>query len=164
MSNMEVIIKEITEKDIATSGDIVRRAFKTVADEFGLTKENASTNGAFLQDEKLLGEYQKGIKMFGLFESDIQVGFMALEAKDGETFYLEKLAVLPRHRHKGYGKALVDHAAQFVKAANSGVISIGIILENRQLCEWYRELGFVETGTKKFAHLPFTVCFMRLDV
>ncbi len=27
-----------------------------------------------------------------------------------------------------------------------------------------QELGYVETGTKKFAHLPFTVCFMKLEV
>ena len=40
----------IAEYQIAASAEIIRQSFKTVADEFGLTKENAATNGAFLDD------------------------------------------------------------------------------------------------------------------
>lgn len=157
-------IKPITEKDITDSADIVRRSFKTVADEFHLTSKNAPTNGAFLEDGKLLGEYRKGIKMFGLFEGEAQIGFVAVEQKDKETFYLEKLAVLPEYRCKGYGKALMDYVMQYVKNTGGKFISIGIIYENKPLLKWYKKFGFVETGTKLFPHLPFTVCFMRLDV
>lgn len=157
-------IKSITESDITDSADIVRRSFKTVADEFHLTRENAPTNGAFLEDGKLLDEYRRGIKMFGLFEGEAQIGFAAVEQKDRETFYLEKLAVLPEYRCKGYGKALTDCTIQYVKNTGGKFISIGIIYENKPLLEWYKKFGFVETGTNLFPHLPFTVCFMRLDV
>lgn len=157
-------INEISEKEIAVSADIVRRAFKTVADEFYLTKDNAPTNGAFLKDGKLFDEYYKGIKMFGLYENDTQIGFVALERKESETFYLEKLAVLPEYRHKGYGNALVDFAVEYAGNIGAKTISIGIIYENKPLLEWYKKLGFIETGTKIFPHLPFTVCFMKLDL
>ncbi len=157
-------IRSLTEKDIATSAEIVIQSFKTVADEFGLTEENAPTNGAFLKDENILEELRKGVKMFGVFKGACQVGFMALEAKDDKTYYLEKLAVLPKYRHMGFGKALVEYAAQFVKEAGGRVISIGIIYENKPLWAWYKELGYVETGTKKFDHLPFAVCFMKLEI
>ena len=157
-------ITEIAENDIVTSANIIRRAFKTVADEFGLTEENAPTNGAFLKDGKLLEEYRKGIKMFGLFEGEIQIGFVALERNDGETFYFEKLAVLPEHRHKSYGRALMDFAAAHVKDAGGKAVSIGIVYENKRLLEWYEKYGFVQTGVKNYGHLPFTVCFMRLDL
>ena len=157
-------IIEISENDIYASAEIIRNAFKTVADEFGLTMETAPTHGAFLKDEKLFGEYRKGIKMFGLFEEGTQIGFAAVEHNDKKTFYLEKLAVLPGYRHKGYGLALMDFAADYVKKAGGIAISIGIIYENKQLLEWYKKYGFKETGIKIFEHLPFTVCFMNLEV
>ncbi len=157
------MIKEIAEKEIASSAEIVRRSFQTVAQEFGLTKENAPTNGAFLEDSTLLGEYRNGVKMFGLFEGGKQIGFVALEQKDGDTFYLEKLAIMPECRHKARGKALVRHAVEYVRNKGGKTISIGIIHENKQLLEWYKTLGFEETGTKEYPHLPFTVCFMSLS-
>ena len=161
---MNMVCREITEKDIPASADIIRRAFKTVADEFSLTRENNPTHGAFIKDEKLFEDYRKDIKMFGLFEEEVQIGFAALESKDGEIFYLEKLAVLPEYRHKGGGRALMDFAVDYAREAGGKEISIGIIYENKRLSEWYRKYGFTETGTKIFPHLPFTVCFMKFDL
>lgn len=72
-------INKISESDIPASVEIIRRSFRTVAEEFGLTEENAATNGAFLKDEKLFEEFRKGIEMFGLFEDKTQTGFAAIE-------------------------------------------------------------------------------------
>ena len=161
---MAFTITEITKKEIQRSAEIIRQSFKTVADKFGLTKENASTNGAFLEDAKLFDEFNKGIKMFGLFDNEIQIGFVALERHNGETFYIERLAVLPEYRHKGGGRHLMDYIKEYVKQAGGKVISIAIIYENKQLLNWYKAYGFEETGTKVFPHLPFTVCFLRLSI
>jgi ribosomal protein S18 acetylase RimI-like enzyme len=157
-------IIELTEKNLPASAEIIRQSFKTVADEFNLTKESVPTNGAFLEDEKLFEEYRRGVKMFGLFEGETQIGFVALERNDGETFFLEKLAVLPAHRHKGGGKILMDYAKRYVSDSGGKAISIGIINENKRLLEWYKAYGFAEMGIKKFPHLPFTVCFMKLEI
>jgi len=157
-------IIEITKKNISSSANIIRSSFKTISDDFNLTIENNPTHGAFMKDEKLLEDYRKGIKMFGLFEDEIQIGFVELEHNDGVTFYLEKLAVLPEHRHKGGGKILMDYATKYVKESGGTAISIGIIYENKRLLNWYEAYGFIETEIKKFSHLPFTVCFMKLDV
>ena len=43
-------------------------------------------------------------------------------------------------------------------------LRIGIIEENVRLRAWYEGLGFVHTGTRVFAHLPFTVGFMELPI
>ncbi len=40
-------------------------------------------------------------------------------------------------------------------------MSVGLVDENAVLKRWYAALGFRETGKKRFAHLPFTVCFME---
>lgn len=149
---------------MAQSAEIIRLSFKSVADQFGLTEKNAPTNAAFLQDGKLLEDLSRGIDMFGLFVNSTQVGFMALKQKDKDTFYLEKLAVLPDFRHKGYGRLLLDYARDYVKSLQGSSISIGIIYENKILLSWYEAYGFKITGTKQFAHLPFTVCFMSLDI
>lgn len=39
-------------------------SFLTVAEEFGLTEENCSTNGAFIKRERLVFEREKGNLMF----------------------------------------------------------------------------------------------------
>jgi GNAT superfamily N-acetyltransferase len=104
---------------------------------------------------------RKGLKLFGIFTEGAQVGFVAVEKKKGKVFNLEKLAVLPDHRHKGYGSELCAFVDDFVKNAKGKTISIGIINEHTVLKQWYISKGFHETALTKFAHLPFTVCFME---
>lgn len=159
---MDNYIAEVGPEQFEESSKVIREAFQTVADEFGFTIENNPTNGAFIKAAKLLEEYDKGIRMFGFFQEGRQIGFVALEKKDGGLYYLEKLAVIPQCRHLGFGKILIDYAADFVKQAGGKEISIAIINENDRLKNWYEAYGFVQTGLKRFDHLSFTVCFMAL--
>ena len=88
----------------------------------------------------------------------------ALEIPDPDIGYLERLAVLPGNRRKGFGCKLVDHV--FHQAKDSGInkISIGIIAPQTDLKRWYQKIGFIEGGTKEFKHLPFPVTFMIYDL
>jgi ribosomal protein S18 acetylase RimI-like enzyme len=156
-------VHEIKEEDLPKSAQIIRDSFKTVADEFGITEENTPTHGTFLKDEKLLADYNCGIKMFGLFEWEKQVGFIALETKGNGHFSAEKLSVLPDFRHKRGGRELMQHVEEYVKNEGGKLITISIIYENIQLLEWYKELGYEETGTKVFPNFPFTICFMKKE-
>lgn len=156
------MIREITNKtEMIQSVEVIRAAFKTVADEFYLTKENSPTNPAFINFDKLESLREKDIKFFGLFENDKLIGFVAVEKADDSIYYLEKLAVLTEHRHKGHGGRIVKFVCNHVKDKGGEKLSIGIIDEHEVLKEWYRTLGFAETGTKRFEHLPFVVCFME---
>ena len=161
---MDYTIREVEPIEFLESARIIREAFLTVAAEFNFTKENNPTNGAFIHEDRLLEEYNKGIQMFGLFEDSKQAGFMAIEKKDTETYYLEKLAVTPAFRHRGYGSSLMDYARDFVSRAGGHRISIAIINENARLKRWYEQYGFVQTGLKQFDHLSFTVCFMEIKI
>ena len=155
-------IRKITEETgMKESVRVIRSSFQTVVDEFKLTEENSPTNPAFITYEKIGELFKKGVNLFGLFEENRQVGFLALEKADEKAYYLEKLAIIPEFRHKGFGKSLLDFAFDFVKKQNGEKISIGIINENKILKNWYLNYGFVETGLKRFEHLPFTVCFME---
>ena len=161
------MIKEIiTLNEIKSSVKVVQKSFITVADDLGLTVHNCPTNGAFIREYDLLKMKEKGVRMFGFFEEENQVGFVALEksSSDSTLFYIEKLAVLPENRHKGYGRFLMNFAFDEVKKNNGKKISIGIINENLKLKNWYIDYGFKEVIVKQYSHLPFNVCFLEKEV
>jgi len=148
---------------------VIRAAFQTVADDLGLNEQNAPTNPAFMTVERMREARARGVRMFALLEGEgpeaTPAGFVALErSREPAVLYLERLAVLPALRHRGLGRALMDHAFAEARASGAERISIGIIDELEVLKRWYLAYGFAQTGTKRFAHLPFTVCFMEKAV
>ena len=157
-------IRQLKREELGEAARVVRGAFATVAAEFGLTEENCPTNGAFLPEGRLEAQFDAGVRMAGAFDGDVMIGFAALDLSDAEKPELEKLSVLPQSRHQGAGKLLVGWAAEQARAAGAAALRIGIIEETVRLRAWYEGLGFVHTGTRVFAHLPFTVGFMELPI
>lgn len=157
-------IRQLKREELGEAARVVRGAFATVAAEFGLTEENCPTNVAFLPEGRLEAQFDAGVRMAGAFDGDVMIGFAALDLSDAEKPELEKLSVLPQSRHQGAGKLLVGWAAEQARAAGAAALRIGIIEENVRLRAWYEGLGFVHTGTRVFAHLPFTVGFMELPI
>lgn len=157
-------IRQLRREELADAARVVRGAFATVAGEFGLTKENCPTNGAFLPEGRLEAQFDAGVRMAGAFDGDVMIGFAVLDLSDAEKPELEKLSVLPQSRHQGAGKLLVGWASEQARAAGAAALRIGIIEENVRLRAWYEGLGFAHTGTRVFAHLPFTVGFMELPI
>lgn len=146
--------------ELPESVEIIRNAFQTVADDLNLTPGNAPTNPAFITMERLLEHQKKGARFYGLFDGEGQVGFVAVEKGPEGVYFLERLAVPPKERHRGLGRMLMDFVFAQVNQMGGTRVSIAIIDENTVLKKWYQDYGFVETGIKKFPHLPFTVCFM----
>ena len=157
-------IRKISNNEIESSARVIRDSFSTVVREFNLTPQNCPSNPAFITADALIKIKEKGINMFGLFVSGIQIGFVAIEKADEKKYYMEKLAIDPQYRHCGYGRMLMDYVVDFVQSHNGNKLSIGVINENKVLKKWYNDYGFKETGCKKFAHLPFTVRFMELEL
>lgn len=134
-------ITQLAPDDIPAAAEVIRQAFATVAEAFDLTEENCPTNGAFLRDAALAEEQERGTVLYGLSDEDGLSGCMALKRKDEATFSLEKLAVAPWSRNRGYGRALVAHAVEEVRRAGGGTICIGAMYENRKLVRWYERQG-----------------------
>ncbi|UCH51711.1 MAG: GNAT family N-acetyltransferase [Chloroflexota bacterium] len=154
-------IKEIkNEHGLRNSMAVIRDSFKTVAVEFQLTQDNCPTHPSFMTLDRLL-ELEKKARFFGLFLNNMQIGFVAIEKADDSLYYMEQLAVLPEYRHTGYGEKLVEFVLDYVKSNKGEKVSLGMIDESAVLKNWYQQLGFKETGTRNFEHLPFTVCFME---
>ena len=123
-------------------------SFRTVADQFGLTKENCPKHTSFIPLSFLETQKNWGWNMYALYTGKKIIGYMSLSKESDDAFELHNLAVLPEYRHNGFGKLLLDHAKDVVKALGGNVIKIGIIEESTVLKNWYIANGFVHTETK----------------
>lgn len=158
----ELSIREVINgSELRDSARVIRNAFRTVALDFGFTRENNPTHPSFITTKRLREDQNRGVKFFGLFLSESQIGFIAVEKADAVLYYIERLTVLPQYRHRGYGRMLMECAFDYITENGGTKVSIGIINEHTVLKDWYKGLGFKETSIREFAHLPFTVCFME---
>lgn len=159
------MIREVTkEYELKESILVIRESFQTAARDFNLTKDNCPTNAAFIKYDGLVGLKNSGAKFFGYFTANTQAGFVAVKKATDDIFYVEKLAVIPGSRHKGYGAELMSFAEDYVRKCKGRKVSVGIINDNIKLKKWYSKLGYKEAGFREFDHLPFKVCFMDKDV
>ncbi|MBR6808162.1 MAG: GNAT family N-acetyltransferase [Clostridia bacterium] len=158
---MNVIISEITKNELLICLDVIHQSFRTVAEQFGLTKENCPKHTSFIPLSFLETQKNWGWNMYALYADEKIVGYMSLSKENDNTYELHNLAVLPEYRHNGFGKLLLDHAKCVVKASGGRTIKIGIIEESTVLKNWYMANGFVHIGTKKFEHLPFTSGYLE---
>jgi GNAT superfamily N-acetyltransferase len=157
-------IRNASLEDAGLLARIIRDSFRDVAERFSLTPENCSTHPSFCTQEWVEAALGKGIRFFLAGGEDGPCGCVALEVAGPETCYLERLAVLPAYRRRGYGKELVEHVVREAKEAGARSLEIGIIAVQEDLRDWYARMGFVAKGTKRFEHLPFEVMFMAYSL
>lgn len=155
-----MIIREANKGDKSTLVALIRNSFRDVAEKFALTTENCPKFAGFNAKERVDIDFEKGLRYFILEETGRACGCVALEKAGPDLCYLGRLAVLPEHRNKGFGQALVKHLFEQAKMSGIRRVEIGIISKHRKLKKWYKKFGFVQKGTKKFDHLPFIVAFM----
>ncbi len=161
---MNEFIVSINNDNLHECLDVIHQSFKTVADEFGLTKENCPKHTSFIPLSFLETQMNWGWHMYGLFAEEKIIGYMSLSKESNDTYELHNLAILPEYRHKGFGKQMLDFAKNAVKEFGGRSIKIGIIEESTILKNWYIANGFEHIGTKKFDHLPFTSGYLEWRV
>lgn len=157
-------IKPAQAADVDTIVGVLRGAFATTAGRFGLTTENCPANPAFTTPDRVTEEIARGMRYYLLAEDGHARGCVAMEQARAEVVYLGRLGVVPEHRSKGLGRALVEHVLS--EAARIGVrrVELGLFAEDTALQEWYGRFGFRQTGTKRFEHLPLLVAFMAKEL
>ncbi|HJO95958.1 MAG TPA: GNAT family N-acetyltransferase [Victivallales bacterium] len=153
-------IKEANKNDIRTLSNLIHNSFLDVAKKFGLTKDNCPTHPSNCTDNWIQTDLLAGKRYF-ILEANYHVGCIAFERANENLYYIERLAVLPQERNKGYGKILVHYIIEKVRDLSGNKISIGIIDKHSVLKNWYKEIGFKITKSKQHTKLPFTVTFME---
>jgi N-acetylglutamate synthase-like GNAT family acetyltransferase len=155
-----MVIRQATRDDVPVLAEVIRAAFRDVADRFALTAETCPTHPSNCAMAWIEQALDKGVRYYIGEEGGKACGCVALERANPEVCYLERLAVLPEYRRNGFGKALVDHVLAAARALGARRVEIGIIAEHRELKDWYLRLGFSMRDTVRFEHLPFAVMFM----
>lgn len=158
---MPPTIRDAVPADVPELVEIIRTAFRDVALRFDLTPENCPRHPSNCRESWIEGALGKGVHYFILDAEGGSCGCVALEQASSETCYLERLAVLPAHQRRGYGRALVVHALAEARALGVKGVEIGLIAAQTELWNWYRKLGFVDQKAASFPHLPFQVLFSR---
>lgn len=161
---MTISIREATKDDVELLAQLIRDSFKDVADRFSLSSDNAPTHPSHCTAKWIESALDKGIEYFILESEGKPHGCVALEHASADVCYLERLAVIPEFRQRGFGEALVRHVLEQAKSMGAKRVEIGIIAEQFDLRGWYEKLGFVVKGTKHFDHLPFQVAFMYIEL
>ena len=159
------MIKQITKADIPKCTKVIRESFLTVAEEFGITPENAPRFTAFATTEdrlyrQLESEHRP---MFAYFDDVNIVGYYSLKKDDG-VCELNNLCTLPNYRHKKIGEKLLDDAFEQAKMLGYSKMILSLVEENKRLRRWYENHGFIHTGTEKLDFFPFTCGYMEIEL
>jgi diamine N-acetyltransferase len=160
-----ILVEVRDDAALAECVAVIREAFQTVLDDFGFTEAQVPTNAAFLTLDRLRAASDRGDRVFALRVAGRTVGSVSVRTgADPAVVGLERLAVAPPARHRGYGGLLL--AGSHAIAAGMGATSmrVGIIEANTVLKRWYERHGFVVLGQRVFDHLPFTVCYLHRAV
>lgn len=159
-------IREMKLEDIPECVNVIRSAFKTVADDLGFTEENAPRFTAFATDDRRL-YYQlvEEHRPMYVFEKEGKIiGYYSLSVLNEDEIELNNLSVLPDQRHSGIGKKLLEDCFSRAKELGAKKVKIGIVEENKILRRWYEDSGFVHTGSIKYDFFPFTCGYMEKEV
>lgn len=159
-------IRRMSIEEIPQCVEVIKESFRTVADEFGFTEENAPRFTAFATDENRL-LYQFCVEkrpMYVYLIGKKIVGYYSLALRDDGSAELGSISVLPEYRHKGIGAKLMTDAMLRAKAFGKTVLKLSIVEENQVLRKWYESFGFVHVGTQKFDFFPFTCGYLEREL
>ena len=137
---MSIVIREIESKDYVSAAVIWR-------DVLGFS---AAT------DENVTKTYErmKGDSRYRTFVADINgnvVGFattveaLAIDHPNG-YIKMNGLAVLPEYKHRGIGKALMEHVEELAKERGASAVGLASGFQRTDAHEFYERLGYRKTS------------------
>lgn len=157
------VIRHASLEELSDCVEVIRSSFRTVAEEFGITEENAPRFTAFATDEGRLRYHfcvEKRPMYVCLFGGRI-VGYYSMSVLNEDETELNNLAVLPEYRNRGIGEALVKDYILKTALIGRKRMKLSLVEENKVLLHWYESFGFTYTESKKYDFFPFTCAYME---
>ena len=160
------MIKQITKENIPECVKVIRESFLTVAEEFGITSENAPRFTAFaVTEDRLYWHFDSEHRpMSAYFEDGKIVGYYSLFIVGDSVCELNNLCTIPAYRHNNIGEKLLEDAFEQSKKLGCTKMQLSFVEENKRLRKWYENHGFIHTGTEKFDFFPFTCGYMEINL
>lgn len=158
------MIKQITKENIPECVSVIRESFMTVAEDFGITPENAPRFTAFaVTEDRLLWQFDSERRpMSAYFEDGKIVGYCSLFLLGDGVCELNNLCTLPAYRHNKIGEKLLLDAFETAKSLGCTKMRLSIVEENKRMRRWYENHGFTHIGTEKLDFFPFTCGYMEI--
>ena len=96
--------------------------------------------------------YRRCCTPFGVYAGETMVGYvMVIYDSDENTYNLWHLMIDRRFQGRGYGRAAVERALDYIRKkpfGDSGRVLLTCSPENRNAWKLYLDLGFAETGRR----------------
>jgi N-acetylglutamate synthase-like GNAT family acetyltransferase len=157
MSDESYAIRTVNAEDASMLCQIIRCAYKDVAQRFGLNLVNCPKHPSNCTQDWVEDDLARGVTYYILKTFDRAVGCAALEVVDETLCYFERVAVLPDFRRRGLGRKLVRHILEEALSHGMKKVSIGIIAQQQELMQWYQSVGFDKGEIKILYLLSFFV-------
>ncbi|MGW6278089.1 N-acetyltransferase family protein [Kribbella sp. NPDC055071] len=93
---------------------------------------------------------------------DELVGMVGL-GREGDSWVMWKLYVLPDHQRSGIGKALLDAAIKALPAGTTELL-LDVLITNEAAIAFYRANGFVEAANTPDRELGDELMWMAIDL
>lgn len=127
------------------------------ADAFEIARQNAIYFGGRFDEENENiplpeDEEKRGMTIYLAKKDDQLVGKVHLQLTNG-IGGIYGLGVLPEHRGKGFGRAILLEAVEKLKAANATGIMLQVAAENAAALNLYKSCGFRETSIMDYFEL-----------
>lgn len=160
---MMIRINPACEKHSDLVCAIIRESFKEQAERLGINNDEYPNFVAFDTPEKVRERMRKGDRTVIAYVGGEPVGTVSCNAFHGQAGRgcIRRLAVLPRHRGKNYGQALMEHAEKYLAANGVSSIELAIVARFHGLERYYLKMGYVSLERKSFPSLPFEVLYME---
>ena len=151
-------------EEAAVLRTLIRASFKDVVDKFKITPHNWPAHPAFIETAIIRDQIGQGGQYYILDIDQVPGGCVLIRFPAPRVWVMENLCILPRHRHQGLGAGLVGYVLNHARHCGAQKISI-VTIDHDWICQnWFRAMGFVECGARRFEHIPFRLAFMTLDL
>lgn len=156
-------IREITEGEAESVATLIRLGFQDIIKRFKLSPERCPDFIGHCQTEWIQNCITKGFHYYLIEEQGNACGCIGIKMMSWLCL-IQVLAVLPDFRRRGFGRQLIEYVEGEAKLRGLTRIGLDMVAKNRQLCHWYRRLGFETTQTGTRDNLPFLIRYMAKDV
>ena len=87
-------------------------------------------------------EVQPELFLVGTIDDAVMASVMA--GYEGHRGWMNYLAVAPRHRGRGFGRALVEHVERLLRERGCPKVGLLVRNSNKEAAKFYRRLGYAQ--------------------
>ena len=159
------MIDAISEELIPEAVEVIRLAFRTVADTYAFSEETFPNFAAYMVTNEFLTKFyyrRPNQYIFAYIDNEKILGVIALyHNRTKNMAELSILAVHPEYRHSKIGESLLDYAVRFAKDLACDGAVLEMMVENTILKKWFLSKDFVLDRVFGTPNCPYKIGVMK---